>query len=337
MPDCSAALHILYHFPAPWGGAEHRIYELFALLHHQAAVRVWSPCSVSDDVARQVPVQIVDPAKGKFPKGGNLLIVGGFFPVGEWISRGNFERVILLHNSPFHRKFKRTLRSVTKQAPGRVELEFASEWLMNRFGAKQGRRQISLVDLSEFRPRDSKSIDKFVVGRHSRDSIEKHHRNSLRTYRKLSEAGFEVRVLGGSILSNRIGPLPGLELLPENTEKPSEFLRGLDCFYYRTSYSFPEAHSRAVTEALLTALPVVAHRRGGYVDFIEHGKSGFLYRTESEAIEYILALKDDPELASKVGRAGRETILSVLGSEARGELCAHLLRGSNPEPSSAGR
>ncbi|HJP84257.1 MAG TPA: glycosyltransferase [Fimbriimonadaceae bacterium] len=307
------------------------------MLHPQALVRVWSPCSVSAEVARQVPVQIVDLAKGKFPKGGNLLIVGGFFPVGEWISRGNFERVILLHNSPFHRKFKRTLRSVARQAPGRVELEFASEWLMNRFGAKEGRRQISLVDLSDFKPRESKEGKAFVVGRHSRDSIEKHHRSSLRTYRKLSEAGIEVKVLGGSVLSNRIGPLPRLELLPENTEKPSEFLRGLDCFYYRTSYSFPEAHSRAVTEALLTALPVVAHRRGGYVDFIEHGKSGFLYRTETEAMEYIHALKEDPELADEVGRAGRDNILRVLGSEARGELCAHLLRGSSPEPPPVGR
>ncbi len=332
MPGVTADLHILYYFPAPWGGAEHRIYELFHMLRDRADVLVWSPCDVHDAVKRQVPVQVIDPDSGHYPRGGNLLIVGGFFPIGDWIAGSSFRRVLLLHNSPYHRKFNRTVRFLESRVPNEIELEFASEWLMREHGAKSGRRQISVVDLGRFTPAPERKADQFVVGRHSRDTKEKHHLASLNTYKRLAKDGIEIKILGGTILSVRLKPNPLISLLPVNSVEPNKFLKQIDCFYYRTSYSFPEAHSRSVTEAMLSGIPVVAHRRGGYVDFIEHGKSGFLYATEGAAYRYVRALKEDRSLARELGRQGRERILEVLGPSAKEELAEHLLRHGPESP-----
>lgn len=77
-------------------------------------------------------------------------------------------------------------------------------------------------------------------------------------------AGCTVRIMGGTVLRNWIpNPTPGLELLPLCRENSATFLRGLDCFLYRTHDNWFETFGRVVFEAMACGLPVVAHRRGG--------------------------------------------------------------------------
>jgi hypothetical protein len=41
---------------------------------------------------------------------------------------------------------------------------------------------------------------------------------------------------------------------------------------------------RVVTEAMACGLPVVCHESGGYAEIIEHGRNGFLFDTQQEAL-----------------------------------------------------
>jgi glycosyltransferase involved in cell wall biosynthesis len=318
-------IHFLYHFPAPYGGAEHRIYQLFDLLKGHANVRAWSPKEFDPAVLQKIPVRKIRPRRQIFPRGGTLVVVGCFFEIGDWIRRGNYDRVLLIHNSPFHDDVRKTIDHFAKHGYPDVEVEFASAWLRSQFGSRDGEVQISLIDMDRFSPAPTPE-GRFVVGRHSRNVPEKHHPDSIVTYNRLLNEGFDVKILGGTILGDSFPAFSRPELLPENAVSPPDFLREIDCFYYRTSDEFPEAHSRAVTEAMACGLPVVAHKHGGYSDFIEHGRTGFLYGTEEEAFTFIESLKNDPELRKKIGSAARERMDDMLGEKARIRLLQNYLR-----------
>jgi trehalose synthase len=67
-----------------------------------------------------------------------------------------------------------------------------------------------------------------------------------------------------------------------------------------------EGFGLTVTEALWKGRPVVAGNVGGIPLQIEDGVSGFLVDTAEEAAARATALLSDPELAKRVGRAGKE-------------------------------
>lgn len=331
-------IHFLYHFPAAYGGAEHRVYNLYSLLRPHADVRVWTNQEPGEGVRDLIPLRRIKAKLGIFPRKGVLVVVGGFFPIGPWVRFGGFDRVILIHNSPFHDEVRETLAFLKSQGIENVEIQFASRWLKEQFRTTDGQVQISLIDLDRFKPRAHEDRDGFVVGRHSRNTPDKHSPDSFDTYRRLTSEGARVRLLGGSMLREELGNDPNIDLMPVNHEHPAEFLRTLDAFYYRTHESFPEAHSRAVTEAMASGLPVVCHIRGGYRDFVIHGETGFLYDDEAEALEYLEQLRSDPELRQKIGNAARAKMEEMLGEKARQELVAFYLRnGAQDDRSSAKR
>ena len=156
-----------------------------------------------------------------------------------------------------------------------------------------------------------------MVGRLSRDIPEKHHPDDPALYRCLATTGMLVRVMGGQSLAPAIGQVDGIELLPECSQDAAEFLRGLDCFVYRTADHLTEAFGRVVIEAMACGLPVVCHRHGGYTEVIESGQNGFLFETDAEALAVIRRLRGDHRLRETVGRAARETVLALLSPEQR--------------------
>ena len=84
-----------------------------------------------------------------------------------------------------------------------------------------------------------------------------------------------------------------------------------------------ETFGQTVQEAHASGLPVVAPRAGGPIDLIDHGTTGFLYDpTDATTMRaYVEALTLDPELRSRMGEAGRR---SVLGKSWHG-VCSDLL------------
>ena len=150
-----------------------------------------------------------------------------------------------------------------------------------------------------------------MCGRLSRDVSRKHHPRDPYVYAALAAAGVDVRIMGGTCLRQRVVPELAESLLPAGAVPAADFLRGLDCFYYRTGERILEAFGRVVFEAMACGLPVVCSRRGGYADYITHGVNGFLFDTEDEAIALILRLRDDPALRYRIGHAARRTVESL--------------------------
>ena len=74
-------------------------------------------------------------------------------------------------------------------------------------------------------------------------------------------------------------------------------------------------------------LPVVCHNRGGYVEWIDHGRNGFLFDTQQEALEILIGLKEDRALRETIGLAARQTAEELFSRTVRSEIVEFYLRG----------
>lgn len=68
-------------------------------------------------------------------------------------------------------------------------------------------------------------------------------------------------------------------------------------------------------EAGLLGKPVIGSRSGGVPDAVLHGETGLLIEPGNvqELVSAVLKIKDDPELASRLGEKGRERVLNEFG------------------------
>ena len=51
-------------------------------------------------------------------------------------------------------------------------------------------------------------------------------------------------------------------------------------------------------------IPVVLKNMNGFPDVVQHNRTGYLYRTEKQMVEYVVKLLNDDDLAIKMGQAG---------------------------------
>ena len=214
-----------------------------------------------------------------------------------------------------------------------MEIVYASELTKRKAGNYPGFVEPSLIDLERFVPAPSKNRSShststpFTVGRLSSDIPYKHHPEDAALYRRLVEEGCRVRIMGPSpALKEELGGLESVELLPMGAQEAPLFLQSLDCFFYRTSEEWLEPWGRIVPEAMACGLAVVCHNRGGYAEAIEHGRNGFLFETQKEALEILLRLKEDPALRERVGKEARRTAERLFSGDRRSELVEFYLR-----------
>jgi glycosyltransferase involved in cell wall biosynthesis len=177
------------------------------------------------------------------------------------------------------------------------------------------------VDLAVFRPRadrERREIAPPVVGIVGRLVAEKGYREFFEMAQRVAQARPEVRflVVGDSLPSDR-KPLKealrrwvqqaGLEdrfVFTGHTDQVAYYLRQMDVF---TLPSYREGLPVSVLEAMATGLPVVASDIRGCREAVVHGQTGFLVPPKNAAAlaEAVLRLLDNPELARRMGRAGR--------------------------------
>jgi len=310
------------------GGSELRTVGLYQALSPHARVKVWSGGAVDGRLLELVPVHAIRPGRLAFPWGGTLVFVGVFFDYGRWIRWARPERIVIIYNTDLPDELRSWCRRLRRWGHPPVEVVYASEW-MKRSVQGEGPVQISPIDLARFRPGAAGGTE-FTVGRLSRDIAYKHHPGDPGLYRRLAGCGIKVRLMGGTCLAGQ--DCGGAALLPEAAQEAGAFLRGLDCFYYRTSPRFLEAHGRVVTEAMACGLPAVCSSQGGYSDFIEHGRTGYLFRDEGEALDILLKLRDDPELRARIGGAARARMERMFSPEALRGMADFYLRSRKPWP-----
>lgn len=306
--------HIVDRFDVPWSGSALEALALRNLLHSDADVRLWSPTPPHPIYAND-HVRLLKPAAGDYPCGGTLVLVGGYYELGGWLREARPEKIVVKYNSFSHLRFFAWLTALKNAGLPTPRLVFPSNRLRDAV-AMDGLVEPSPIDIRLFHPVSAKTRGRFTVGRMSRDELYKHHEDDLSLYKMLAMDGCRIRIMGGTCLDEYLrADREGIEITPAGSEPPEAFLRGLDCFFYRTGM-FEETFGRVVLEAMATGLPVVCHRRGGYVEWVRSGENGLLFDTQEEAWEQIATLRANPRLAERLGQAARKTAETLFGDAA---------------------
>jgi glycosyltransferase involved in cell wall biosynthesis len=304
-------VHLVNPMWDAFGGSERRTRDLARLLARHAPegcdVRVWSDQAVDPRIASELEIERVGP---DHPRGGVLVIVGVYFPLGTWIQRARPERVIMVVNTPNPRVAQSKMLRLIGVTGSPVEIVYASHQLAGGFGWP-GVVEDSPIDIDWFRPSSGRTDRPFTVGRLSRDAPSKHHPEDPALYARLLDAGVRVRVMGGRSLAGRWDPR--VELVEVGTEEARAFLWTLDALVYRTAPTLFEAYGRVVVEAMACGLAVVCGRRGGYTETVRDGVDGFLFDTSEEAFEIVMRVARDEHLRTTTGRAARTRVEALRG------------------------
>ena len=293
------------------GGAEARTIETWRILRRFAPTRLWSEYEPAGEYDRDFPVERIRPWRLAFPRGGTLVFIGVYFRVGQWIRLAHPNRIVLVYNTHQPDRLRKTIARV--RAAGRwPEIVYTSASLRDMHGG-HGLVLESPIDLARF-PRIKRNAERaFTIGRLSRDTPEKHHREDMAVYRELAAEGVRIRIMGGTKLSRELAGVPNIELLPAGAEDPAAFLASLDCFFYRTAPHWYEGFGRVVFEAMATGLPVVCENRGGFASYLTHGRDVLLFERSADALAHVRRLRTNPLLRSAMGEAGRATAEYVIG------------------------
>lgn len=321
LPPTAPALHLLGRFNDFYTGAERELLDLQRLVAGRRPVALWSDAAPHRSYAGR-GITTVQPFSHRFPKEGVLLIGGVHVRPGVWLKYTRFDRIIVFCNLASHALLFSLIDSIREATGLEPELVFVSRMLQQSVGLP-GRVSHSLMELQAFlevaearqaRPAQF-SPRPFVVGRVSRDALDKHHPDDPALYRMLASQGVQVRIMGGTCLAPALDGVDGIELLPAGAEPVADFYASLDAFFYRTGVSV-EAYGRVVAEAMACGLPVVAHRRGGYVEIVDDGRSGFLIETQEQAYDALMRLQASTQLCREVGEAAVRRAQDIHGPQA---------------------
>ncbi len=329
--DIGKQIHIISISGNLFGGPSLHAVSLFDELKKHCNVSLWTDYKVHPEMEKKYPIKQIVPERFEFPRTGTLVFVGSYFYLGPWIRYAFPRRVIVVAASTIPpAEFHRKLRNLSNMSRREVEVAHLSEFIRESVNYP-GPIDRSLIDIERFVPSASKPSDStpvnFTVGRLSRADPVKHHSDDPALYRRLVDHGCYVRIMGPSpALKADLGDLGSVTLLPAFSQQAHSFLQGLDCFFYRISEQSAEPWGRIVPEAMACGLPVVCHNRGGYVEIIDHGRNGFLFDTQQEALELLLRLKEDRALRESVGKAARETVEEFFSPARRSDTLEFYLR-----------
>ena len=329
--DIGKQIHIISISGNLFGGSSLHAVHLFDELKKYHEVSLWTDYKVHPEMAEKYPMKQIVPERLEFPRNGTLVFVGSYFYLGPWIRYAYPRRVIVVAASTIpSAEFQRKLRKLSNMSHREVEVAHLSEFIRQSVNYP-GPIDRSLIDLGRFvpsanKPSESSSVS-FTVGRLSRADPVKHHSDDPALYRRLVEHGCRVKIMGAPpAFEAELFDLGSVTLLPAFSEQAHLFLQGLDCFFYRISEETAEPWGRIVPEAMACGLPVVCHNRGGYVEIIDHGRNGFLFDTQQEALEILLRLKEDRALRESIGKAARETVEEFFSPARRSEIVEFYLR-----------
>ena len=324
----SPTIHLINPMWDAYAGSEQRTLAIANILKADSDVKIWSQYEISEVLSSEVEILRMAPKRGLFPLGGILVFVGTYYHVGRWNWIAPAKRRIIISNTPERGQFQQFYRNVSMRGFRQIELVYASSSLRDMFGIP-GVVMESPIDLGRFRAVARPPSDRFVVGRLSRNDPNKFHAGAAQLYARLAAHGARVRIMGGlATLFDALADLQNIELLAAGAEAAPDFLQGLDCFLYRTSDSWYETFGRVVFEAMACGVPVIAHRRGGYSEFLTHGEDALLFDDDEQAFTLVMGLKADPRLRRELGERGRRRVETMFGQAYFDKVRKFFLEGS---------
>lgn len=157
--------------------------------------------------------------------------------------------------------------------------------------------------------------ENFVIGKHSRADLLKFSDDFPNFYENLKITRPKYRVMGfNKYIKTHFRWFEfnsNWDLLEENQEETIKFLKSLDCYVYNCHPTFTETQCRATIEAMLTGLPVVAPAKENFKNQIQHNKSGFIWDTYEECIEYVKFLEQNADERIRIGKLAREVSIDL--------------------------
>lgn len=222
-----------------------------------------------------------------------------------------------------HRFYLLLERALAKLPPSIVACSRSEGELIERY---LGRRPLVVpngISLDAIRPRGPHAVTRQVtVATAGRISPARNPELFASVARRLAQTGLHFVWLGGgepeaeSALRAAgvevTGWLPHARLL--------ELLGGVDIYLQPSRW---EGLPVAVMEAMASGLPVVATDIVGNSDLVQHGRTGWLARSEDQLVDGVRCLGRDPALRTRWGGAARE---HVRRSHSSHSMMRHLYR-----------
>jgi glycosyltransferase involved in cell wall biosynthesis len=84
------------------------------------------------------------------------------------------------------------------------------------------------------------------------------------------------------------------------------FLECLGIYVYKTHDTFAETCPLVILEAMAAGIPIVAEHKGGIVDLVRHGETGYLCRTREDFKRHVEALYHDTVLHQRTTQQARQ-------------------------------
>jgi len=309
----SQAIHIIAPFFYANGG-DWRAIDFYLEYSKRNHVTLWSHQTPNKELKVAYPIQEIKPYRGASPNLGTLIICGTQTHIGQWYEHAQFEKVILYHNLISPTVLYKALHRLTLNGTREVEIIYVSE-LVKKMAGLAGDVRYQIPSIERFNPPLNSHYHQarpFTVGRISTDSLSKHHHGDIDVYKSLLNSDIKIRIIGGTCLRPWLKDLPNISLLSTIAQaKVAAAYNQLDCFYYRVASTVKEASGNVVLEAMLSGLPVVCHRSGGYTELIQHGVNGFIFDTANEAIEIINHLKNNANLREEIGISASKLRLRI--------------------------
>lgn len=160
------------------------------------------------------------------------------------------------------------------------------------------------ADSYHFFERQEKDI--FTIGKHSRPDNLKFSDDFPLFYANLDLKNPKYRIMGvSSNFKERFKWYDFNEkwdLLQPNQEITSDFLNSLDTYVYNSHPIFIENQSRAITEAALNGLPILAPNMYNFPNQILHKETGFLWNSFKECSFYAKELEKSFSLRKDLGK-----------------------------------
>lgn len=161
-------------------------------------------------------------------------------------------------------------------------------------------------DADSYKFFERQNRNNFTIGKHSRPDDLKFSDDFPLFYHNLNLTNPRYRVMGiTKDFKERFKWYNFNErwkLLQPNEEITSDFLNSLDAYIYNSHPAFIENQSRAIIEAALNGLPIIAPNKYNFPNQIINKNTGFLWDSYDECKHYAKELENNQSLRIEMGK-----------------------------------
>lgn len=162
------------------------------------------------------------------------------------------------------------------------------------------------LDSWKFAPRTHYHDGDFVIGKLARGDAHKWHRRHWSICDRVQCRGRTAIAMGVNDEVKRVlGQTPPWAMTMEPNEIPAtDFYRRCHCLML-VNGGARENWPRVGLEAMAAGVPIIAEKRWGWLEMVEHGVTGFLGDNDADLSSYATILANDEKLRLKMASAAR--------------------------------